>query len=98
LFRKTAAATTAAYAFVVLQCVGTMLFWLGREAPFGFDLVESVLRWNPLATALSQIRAPGFVEYDLAQGNWRRLAWGSVFFLALLAVQTGRVRGADKKA
>jgi ABC-type transport system involved in multi-copper enzyme maturation permease subunit len=98
LFRKTAAATTAAYAFVVLQCVGTMLFWLGREAPFGFELVQSVLRWNPLATALSQIRVPGFVEYDLAQANWRRLAWGSVFFLALLAVQTGRLRDADKKA
>jgi ABC-type transport system involved in multi-copper enzyme maturation permease subunit len=96
LFRTTAAATAAAYAFVVLQCVGTMLFWLGREAPFGFELVQAVLRWNPLATGLSQIRTPGFVEYDLAQANWQRLMWGSLFFLAVLAVQTRRLRGMEK--
>jgi hypothetical protein len=97
LFQKAAAATAAAYAWIVVQCVGTMLVWLGRDSPFGFELVQSVLRWNPLAAALSQINAPGFEEYDLAQANWRRMVWGSLLALVVLAVQTARLRRGDER-
>ncbi len=33
--------------------------------PFGARLVENVLLFNPVAAALSEIRAPGFEEYTL---------------------------------
>ena len=67
---RTSVATAVSYVLLIGLCAGTMLVWLGEGAPFGRGLVEAVLRWNPLAAALSLIGAPGFVEYDLVPANW----------------------------
>ena len=41
VFRHTAVATTAAYSVVLALCAGTLLFWLGRDAPFGAELLRT---------------------------------------------------------
>jgi ABC-type transport system involved in multi-copper enzyme maturation permease subunit len=91
LFRRTAVATTVAYTVILTQCAGTMLVWLGRDAPFGRSLVESVLGLNPVAAALTLIRAPGFAEYYLVPANWWWLGAGTVFFLGVFLLQTARL-------
>ena len=90
-FRRTAPSTTAAYALLVGLCAGTMLVWLGRDAPFGHSVVEAVLTFNPLATALTVIETPGFTQYRLLPGNWWFLAYGSIFCLVVLVLQTWRL-------
>lgn len=69
-FRRTAAATTAAYVAVLTIFGGTLLVWLARDAPFGFRTVESVLRLNPMAAALSVFNLPGFETYRLVPVSW----------------------------
>ncbi len=91
LFKRTAAATATAYTFVIGLVAGTMLFWLGRDAPFSAQTVETALMFNPLAAALSLIDAPGFGEYQLVPGNWYVMGGGAVLSLAVLAVQTWRL-------
>ncbi len=90
-FRRAAPSTTAAYTLLVGLCAGTMLVWLGRDAPFGHSVVEAVLTFNPLAAALAIIGTPGFTQYDLLPGNWWFLAYGSIFCLAVLVLQTWRL-------
>jgi ABC-type transport system involved in multi-copper enzyme maturation permease subunit len=70
LFRQTAAATTTAYVVLLSIFGGTMLFWLGRGAPFGHEIVEKVLLINPMAAALHAGGTAGFEEYQLIPGNW----------------------------
>lgn len=91
LYRRTAGATTTAYAALVGLCGGTMLVWLGRDAPFSHYTVENVLKVNPLATALSLLKAPGFESYSLAPANWWIMGVGSVVCLTVLAVQVWRL-------
>lgn len=69
-FRRTAAATTAAYVAVLSLFGGTLLVWLARDAPFGFRTVESVLKLNPMAAALAVFNLPGFQEYNLIPISW----------------------------
>ncbi len=69
-FRRTAAATTAAYVAVMTLFGGTMLVWLARDAPFGFRTVESVLKLNPMAAALSVFNLSGFASYRLIPASW----------------------------
>ncbi|MFH1920340.1 MAG: ABC transporter permease subunit [Planctomycetota bacterium] len=91
LFRRTAPATTTAYALLVGLCAGTMLVWLAREAPFGHATVEAALLINPLAAALSVIEMPGFTQYNLVPGNWWFLGCASAFCLIVLIVETWRL-------
>ncbi len=90
-FRRTAVATTAAYAVLIALWAGTMLVWLGRDAPFGHAVVEAVLRVNPLAAALNLLGTRGFTKYDLLPANWWYLAAGSGLGLAVLTLQTRRL-------
>jgi ABC-type transport system involved in multi-copper enzyme maturation permease subunit len=90
-FRRTAPATTTAYALLVGLCAGTMLVWLGRDAPFGHAAVETALKTNPLATALSVIETPGFTDYELVPANWWFMGWASALCLLILLVQTWRL-------
>jgi ABC-type transport system involved in multi-copper enzyme maturation permease subunit len=69
-FRRTAAATTAAYVVVLSLFGGSMLVWLARDAPFGFDTVERVLSINPMAAAFAVFRLPGFQDYNLIPITW----------------------------
>ena len=91
LFRRTAAASAAAYSVLILICAGPLLVWLGRDAPFGHRTVETVLTINPVAAALSVIRVQGFKEYELIPGNWYCMAVGSAIAAAILLGQTYRV-------
>jgi ABC-type transport system involved in multi-copper enzyme maturation permease subunit len=52
LFHSTAQATAASYLLLLALCVGPLLVWLGREAPFGHSTVEAVLTIDPVAAAL----------------------------------------------
>ena len=69
-FNKTATSTVTVY--IVLMCVflGPLLIWLGREAPFGHDVVQAALCLNPMGAALSIIEMPGFAQYELTPASW----------------------------
>lgn len=90
-FRRTAVATTAAYLLLIAFWPGTLLVWLGRDAPFGHAAVEAVLRLNPLAAALNLLGTRGFTAYHLLPANWWYLAAGSALALAVLVFQTRRL-------
>jgi ABC-type transport system involved in multi-copper enzyme maturation permease subunit len=91
LFRRTAPATAAAYTALLTVCAGPLLVWMGRDAPFGRATVEAALIVNPVAAALSVIRAPGFQEYNLVPGNWWFLGISSAMALVILVGQTWRL-------
>jgi len=88
LFKRTSHATAAAYALLITVCALPLLVWLGRDAPFGHDTVERALTINPIATALSVIRLPGFRDYELLPLHWYWLGCGSAAGLLLLIWQT----------
>ena len=48
----------------------SLLIWLGRGNPFGPVLVERVLLLNPAATALAEMKAPGFETFQLIPAGW----------------------------
>ena len=91
LFRQTAAATATSYALLVGLCAGTMLFWLGQDAPFNRDMVEKVLTINPLAAALNLIDAPGFTEYNFVPTTWYIVGGMCGLSLFVLVVQVWRL-------
>jgi ABC-type transport system involved in multi-copper enzyme maturation permease subunit len=88
-FKRSSTATATSYVLLSLICAGTLLIWLGRDAPFGHSTVEFALTINPLAAALSIIKTPGFGKYNLVPSNWWLL---STLCLTLLCVLTIRVR------
>jgi len=88
LFARTAAATAAAYSILVGICAGSMVFWLGRGAPFSHTVVERVLTLNPVAAALSITGTPGFAQYNLVPANWWIMIGGSVVCLIVLVGRT----------
>lgn len=91
LFQRTAAAMAASYAVLLAVCGAPLLVWLGRDAPFGHDTVETALKINPIATALSVIRLTGFRDYQLIPANWWFLGIASALCLAILVGQTRRI-------
>jgi len=91
LFRSTAAATAAAYLLLLGVCGAPLLVWLGRDAPFGHDVVEAALTINPIAAAMNVIRLPGFRDYELIPANWWFLGIGSAAALGALFWQTRRL-------
>jgi ABC-type transport system involved in multi-copper enzyme maturation permease subunit len=70
VFRTTAVATVAAYLALAAVCVGPLLVWLAREAPFGHATVQWALIIDPVAAALSACETPGFTQYDLLPASW----------------------------
>jgi ABC-type transport system involved in multi-copper enzyme maturation permease subunit len=84
LFRHTATATTVAYLALLAVCAGPLLFWLGRDAPFGHRTVEAVLTVDPLAAALAASGTPGFTRYDLLPANWWFLGAACLTLLTFL--------------
>jgi ABC-type transport system involved in multi-copper enzyme maturation permease subunit len=91
LFRRTAPAGATAYAMLFAVCAGTLLVWLARDAPFGFETVETALRLNPLAAALSITETRGFGQYDLVPENWWLMGGASALLFLLLIVRTWRL-------
>jgi ABC-type transport system involved in multi-copper enzyme maturation permease subunit len=68
--KTSAVATTASYALLLLLFAGTLLIWLGRGNPFGPVFVERALLLNPAATALAEMKAPGFETFQLIPKGW----------------------------
>jgi ABC-type transport system involved in multi-copper enzyme maturation permease subunit len=90
-FRRTAAATATSYALLLLMSGGTLLVWLGRDAPFGHNTVETVLTLNSMAAALSIIGTDGFSQYHLVPANWWLTGSLSACLLLILCVRTWRL-------
>lgn len=95
LFRSTAAATTTSYAVLLAVCLGPLLIWLGRGAPFGHRAVESVLTISPAAAALHASDTPRFTEYALLPANWWLIGAACLALLALLVVRTWQLSRPD---
>lgn len=91
LFRRTSTSTAVAYGALLVIGAGSMLIWLGRDAPFGHSTVERALMVNPMAAALNVLQTPGFTQYDLVPGNWWVTGAMSVVFLIVLMIQTVRL-------
>lgn len=70
IFQRAAVSTTVSYSVLFGIYAGTILIWLGRDAPFGHEIVESALRLNLLATSLNILEVQGFTGYDLAPQSW----------------------------
>ncbi len=90
-FSRTAPATATTYCVLTLIFAGTLLIWLGRDAPFGYDTVRAALLMNPMAVALSIIETPGFADFNLAPLSWWITAGASLFALIVLCVQCWRL-------
>ncbi len=88
LFRSTATATTASYLALLTVCVGPLLVWLGREAPFGHATVQAILIVDPVAAALQAADTPGFAHYELLPLNWWILGATCVLLLVFLGLRT----------
>jgi ABC-type transport system involved in multi-copper enzyme maturation permease subunit len=88
LFRSTAAATTASYLALLAVCVGPLLVWLGRDAPFGFSTVQAALTLDPVAAALRASDTPGFAVYQLLPTAWWITGSACVALLAFLRLRT----------
>jgi ABC-type transport system involved in multi-copper enzyme maturation permease subunit len=88
LFRSTAAATTISYSVLLAVCVGPLLVWLGRGAPFGPSAVEMVLKCSPIAAALNAADTPGFTDYTLLPANWWLIGFSCLALLGLVIVRT----------
>jgi ABC-type transport system involved in multi-copper enzyme maturation permease subunit len=69
-FHRTATSTVTVYVVLLAVFLGPLLIWLGREAPFGFEVVQTALMINPMGAALSVIETPGFAQYELIPGSW----------------------------
>jgi hypothetical protein len=87
LFRSTAAATAASYGVLLAVCVGPLLVWLGREAPFGHGTVEAALLIDPVAAALQASDTPGFAPYELLPANWWILGSACLALLGFLGLR-----------
>ncbi|WP_157605190.1 ABC transporter permease subunit [Schlesneria paludicola] len=90
-FTRTAAATACAYGVLLAACGLPMLVWMGRDAPFGHEAVETALSFSSIAAALSVIRMPGFQQYELIPINWWYLGIGSAVSLLVLIFRTYRI-------
>jgi ABC-type transport system involved in multi-copper enzyme maturation permease subunit len=91
LCRRAAVATTIAYTLLGGICVGTFLFWLGRDTTFGYGVVETALKINPAAAAMNIVGVAGFTNYDLVPANWWWMGGLSAFCAVVLLVQTWRL-------
>jgi ABC-type transport system involved in multi-copper enzyme maturation permease subunit len=87
LFRSTAQATTTSYLVLLTVCVGPLLIWLGREAPFGHTTVQVALALNPVAAALHAAETPGFENYELLPANWWIIGGACVALLLFIRVR-----------
>jgi hypothetical protein len=88
LFRSTAAATTTSYSVLLAVCLGPMVIWLGRGAPFGPRAVETVLTLSPVAAAMNAAEHPWFADYTLLPANWWLIGSACLVLLVFVIVRT----------
>jgi ABC-type transport system involved in multi-copper enzyme maturation permease subunit len=85
--RTTAAAMAIANLVLAGVCIGPLLVWLGRDAPFGHGTVEVALMISPLAAALHAAETPGFRDYQLLPTNWYVIGGASLALLGFLMIR-----------
>jgi ABC-type transport system involved in multi-copper enzyme maturation permease subunit len=95
VFRSTATAMAVSYTLLLAFCVGPLLLWLGRDAPFGHATVENALRIDPVAAALQASEAPGFDVYELLPQNWWIIGAACLALLVFLVVRTWQLYRPD---
>lgn len=95
MFRSTAVSTTMTYVIVIGLFLFPMLIWVGRDAPFGPDTVQTALLMNPVGAALSVIESPGFESYNLLPTAWWIAAIVSVVMFVILGLQVWRLTRPD---
>ena len=83
-FRSTAIATTVSYGILISVFGGTMLVWMNRDAPFGYEFVQNALRLNPMAAALNAMQTDGFTSYNLVPSTWWTTGISSGVLLVIL--------------
>jgi ABC-type transport system involved in multi-copper enzyme maturation permease subunit len=88
LFRATATATAVSYVGLIATCLGPLLVWLGRDAPFGHATVQASLLIDPVAAALEACAMPGFAPYELLPLSWWITGSACVVLLLVLFVRT----------
>ena len=91
LFRSTAVSTAVTYVVVVAVFFLPILVWLGRDAPFGRDAVQTALITNPVGAALNVIQTPGFESYELLPASWWIAGVLSALMFLVLGVQVWRL-------
>ena len=94
LFRSTAISTSVTYVVVITLFLGPILVWLGRNAPFGHDVVYLALLTTPVGAALSVIEAPGFAQYDLLPIAWWVAGVVSTVMFIVLGLRVWRLNRA----
>ena len=94
-FRRNTPATIASYSILASLTAFPILIWIGRDAPFGFRIVQNALLVNPMSSALSIMRTKGFEDYQLVPGNWYFLAGGSVMGLIIFWLRIHRLTQPD---
>jgi hypothetical protein len=95
LFRSTAVSTAVSYMVLAAVCIAPFLIWLGREAPFGHQVVRGALVVDPVAAALNAADMPGFRGYELIPLNWWIMGGASLALLVVLIVRTRRLYRPD---
>jgi ABC-type transport system involved in multi-copper enzyme maturation permease subunit len=95
LFRSTAVSTAVSYMVLAAVCIAPLLIWLGRDSPFGHQVVQSALVVDPVAATLNVADTPGFRGYDLVPANWWVMGTASVGLLIALILRTRRLYRPD---
>jgi ABC-type transport system involved in multi-copper enzyme maturation permease subunit len=88
LFRSTATAMIVSFLALLAICLGPLMVWLGRDAPWGHATVQAALVIDPVAAALRAANTPGFTDYDLLPANWWIVGAACLALLAFISVRT----------
>jgi ABC-type transport system involved in multi-copper enzyme maturation permease subunit len=88
LFRSTATSMIVSFIVLLTICMGPLLFWLGREAPWGHSTVQAALSIDPVAAALQAAHTPGFTQYELLPLNWWIIGSACVALIVFICVRT----------
>jgi ABC-type transport system involved in multi-copper enzyme maturation permease subunit len=88
LFRSTATSMIVSFVVLLTICMGPLLFWLGREAPWGYSTVQAALSIDPLAAALQAAQTPHFTQYDLLPLNWWIIGTTCIALTVFICVRT----------
>jgi ABC-type transport system involved in multi-copper enzyme maturation permease subunit len=91
LFRSTAVSTAVTYVVVAALFLSPLLVWLGRDAPFGHETVNTALLLTPVGAALNVIEMPGFESYDLLPMAWWVSGFISLLMFGVLGIQVWRL-------
>jgi ABC-type transport system involved in multi-copper enzyme maturation permease subunit len=95
LFRSTATSMIVSFIVLLTVCMGPLLIWLGREAPWGHATVQSALMLDPVAAALMAADTPSFNQYELLPLDWWIVGSACVVLLGFIGARTWQLYRPD---